>query len=128
MKTGEMTVNVETYLHGDCHIFAEALHQVFGYSVQWAIDMEDEELQDEVLVHAFCYQGDKVIDVRGIRAFADVLEPFDYNEVYYRDIHAGELEDFLDAGFVHRPEPGQLADVIRLIQANKERYLIQQDA
>ena len=118
-------MNQEDYLYGDCHIFAQALHEVFGYQMKLAIDEFDLELEKEVLVHAFCYVGNQIIDARGVSNATETLEPYDYNEVTFRKIEQADLEGMMEEGFVHRPEVGQYEKLVAYLQKNKERFQVE---
>lgn len=118
----------EDYLYGDCHIFAQALHQVFGYQMHLAIDKFDLELETDVLVHAYCTNGNHAIDARGVIAEADILEAYDYNDIMFRYVNMDELKALMDSGYLHHPEAGQMEEVIRYIEENRGRYQTRQPA
>lgn len=76
----------ESYLHGDCCVFALALARVSGRSLGAVFERSPfagEEVQDEGLVHDFVYHGsvseggeDAIVDLMGYRTVASVLDEF----------------------------------------------------
>lgn len=118
-------MDLEGYLHGDCHIFALALHKVFGYKMKLAIDEYDIELEEPVLIHAYCYEGEYVIDARGVSGKDEALEPFDYSEVVFREVETAGIVKLMDEGFLHRPDIGQYEAVVAYMQANREHFQVE---
>ena len=118
-------MDLEGYLHGDCHIFAQALHEVFGYKVKMAIDEYDIELEEPVLIHAFCYEGNHVIDARGVSGKAQTLEPFDYSGVVFREVESADIEKMMTEGFLHQPDEGQYEAIVAYLHINKERFQVE---
>lgn len=102
----EQEVDAGFYLHGICGVFALALHNRFGYHIEWALDdeweveKEDEEESSEPdaqeydpwehLIHIYCIMppsGSKesLIDIRGITQDEDrFFEPF---EDFFTDLN-----------------------------------------
>lgn len=112
----------EKYLHGECHIFALALHLEFGYPIQLAIDAFDLEIESERLIHAYCIKDDKAVDVRGLVNIGEILDDFDYNEPYHMNVNKEGLLKLIKDGFLHEPEENQLEEVISFIRNNKNKY------
>lgn len=115
-------MDLESYLHGDCHIFAQALQEVFGFKIKLAIDEYDIELEEPVLIHAFCYEGDFIVDARGVSGKAETLEPFDYSEVMFREVEKAGVEQMMTEGFLHRPDKGQYEKVVAYLEENRETF------
>ena len=82
-------IDGQTFLHGECGIFALALHDTYGYDLGWLLDDDEENESDNPwhhLVHVFCItnvdgEDDPVyIDVRGCQTnesrFEDPFEDF----------------------------------------------------
>lgn len=68
--------NVSHYLHGKCHLFALALHEVTGLKIGLFVD---EERFEGVagLDHAFCYiNNDYIIDAQGIRSKTEIMAEY----------------------------------------------------
>jgi hypothetical protein len=72
MQAYEIAEDNDTYLHGNCHVFALALARLSGLSLGAFVDFND-DLERDCLVHAFVIDsagGDKaIIDIRGWRSF-----------------------------------------------------------
>lgn len=115
-------MEIEQYMHGDCHIFALGLQEEFGYKIQFALDY-DEDLGKEVLIHAYCVDGEDKIDIEGRGKLEQVLESFDYNEPYYRDVSKKEVKKLIEAGFIHEPYKGQEKEVQGYIRKNRENFI-----
>lgn len=115
-------MELEGYLHGDCHIFAQALHEVFGYKMKLAIDECDIELEEPVLVHAFCYEGNHVFDARGVSDASETLEPFDYSEVVFREVEKEDVDRMIEDGFLHRADKGQFDKLVFYLKEHKEIF------
>ncbi len=61
-------VDAQAFLHGNCDIFALALHEAYGYPVEIAANPDwDEDCISplDALAHAYCRDGTDYIDVRG---------------------------------------------------------------
>lgn len=52
------------FLHGLCGIFALALHEEFGYDIEYIVD-ECADFCITELIHVYCFEEDQYIDVRG---------------------------------------------------------------
>lgn len=66
----------ELMLHGHCHLFAAAMHELTGLPLAAWLDT-DFETEATVLVHACVLDGDHGIDVRGRMPLDDMLDEFD---------------------------------------------------
>lgn len=76
-ETGGLDISMPLYvfLHGYCDTFAFALHEQYGYEIEYARD------EDNHLIHAYCvdYSGSTplYIDIRGITDnFEELMEDF----------------------------------------------------
>ncbi len=72
---GEYRYNAYQFLHGYCYVFAEALHDIYGYQVENAYG------ENGFLVHSYCITYDEdsplFIDVRGITDdYQEFIEEF----------------------------------------------------
>lgn len=88
---------VEDYVHGRCHLFALALAQVTQYKIGIFVDEEcipdGGETPIRGLVHAFCYvKDDLVIDARGIRCKADLVNEFEGMAMEFAELDGDEAE------------------------------------
>lgn len=90
------------FLHGVCGVFALALHNIFGYQIEVAAEMNmDGAPWEERIVHIYCRDNqNNFVDVRGVTNDEDLfIESFEdffvpkYGD--YLDIQAEELRSFL---------------------------------
>lgn len=118
-------LEIEQYLHGDCHLFAYALSVVFDYPIELCIDSEDMETQSEVLIHAYCKFNNTFIDIRGqSTSIEHLLSEFDYNEIYFLSVDKNHIEKLISTKFLHDFEKTQLEEIINYIRMNKDKYTI----
>lgn len=115
-------MDLDNYLHGECHIFAWALHLEFGYPMRFAFDYYDLEIEGEVLIHTFCINCEDAIDARGRVDINEVLYDFNYNEEYFEDVTEDRLKSLIEEGFIHSPDDGQLQLVRKYIRSNIDKY------
>lgn len=113
---------LEDYLHGQCHVFALALHLEFGFPMVYSIDEYDLERECEVLIHAFCLHGHYAVDVRGYMHSDDILDDFDYNSPYNTEVSVEDLPIFLKREFIFQHSEEQLSEVCEFVKKNKFRY------
>ena len=92
--------DVSAFLHGCCPIFAQALHDRFGYGIVAAFTYDD-EIERDALVHMFCETPEGyLVDIRGItddwagfmEAFEDEFCDLD-DDVYVNTTDAFGFED-----------------------------------
>jgi len=81
-------------LHGRCHLFAAALHELTGKPLGAWLDT-DLETEATVLVHACVLDGDFGIDVRGRMPLDDMLDEFD---TFDPELAALSLEELMLLG------------------------------
>lgn len=92
-----------SFLHGTCSVFALALHERFGYAIEWTLEEEYDQADDpgspwDYLVHAYCIDGDEnLIDVRGLTCdapgFFEEFEDFvTYPATWHSPPDAREIE------------------------------------
>lgn len=89
------------FLHGVCGIFALALNEIYGYTIEIAAEENYEGLPWEArLVHVYCVDGDNYIDIRGVTddqdAFFDEFADFltGYDDEYF-ELPVDDLRDFV---------------------------------
>lgn len=111
-----------TYLHGDCHIFAQTLQELF---TSWTLVAyydslnEDGEEVTPFLIHTGLYKEGVWLDVRGeCKSEEEFLEPFDYTETV--ELRGVKAEDFLNQ--LHAATVEQLPEILWFIQENKEHF------
>lgn len=116
-------LDIEQYLHGDCHLFAYALNVIFDYPIELCIDSEDMETQSEVLVHAYCKFNNKFIDIRGIsNDIEHLLSEFDYNTIRFFTVDKNHIEKLIENKFLHDFENNQLEELMNYIRTHKDKY------
>lgn len=115
-------MDLDNYLHGECHIFSWALHLELGYPIRLAIDEYDFDIEGEALIHAFCVKGEYAVDVRGHVQLSEILDEFVYYEAYFLDVTEQELRKLVNEGFIHHPKDGQLDYVREYIRSNLSNY------
>lgn len=115
-------MNIEQYLHGDCHIFAMALHLEFGYQIQLAIDKFDLDTESEVLIHAYCVHQEKAIHASGKVDLEKILDDYDYNDEYFVNVSKEVLENLVNTGFLHAPTEKQIENIREYIRQNKNKF------
>ena len=115
-------MNLETYMHGDCHLFALALHQEFGYDMVYVFDEMDIEVQSEVLIHAYCKTKNGFVDARGFFNEEDALAEHDYSRPYTVDVSVREVHSLIETGFLHTPSFGQMDELTQYLKDNKEWF------
>ena len=72
----ELVERHEQYLHGNCHLFAVALHRLTGLPIEAALDT-DLMTGRNVLMHAYLRDGDRILDLAGRRDWEVMLQSFD---------------------------------------------------
>lgn len=118
-KHGEI---YEQYMHGDCHIFAIALNEELKYPIQLAMDEYDVNIDGEALIHAYCVQDDSAVHVGGKTKIDNILEEFEYNIPYFRDVTVKDINELIKDGFLQGYKKEQLEDIKRHIRSNIELY------
>ena len=77
--------SAEIFLHGLCAVFGLALHQRFGYPIEYLVDSYGEDSSMDSLIHAYCFDPDSelYVDVRGATESED--ECFSEFEDFFTD-------------------------------------------
>jgi hypothetical protein len=78
------------FLHGNCHLFAVALHRLTGLPLRAILDV-DMWTEQTVLAHAFVVDGEQAIDIRGRIEMTDVGDEFETNDPWETDISEQDL-------------------------------------
>lgn len=90
----ELTDDEELMLHGHCHFFAVAMHELTGLPLAAYIDY-DMDIDRYALVHAFVVDGPDAIDIRGRMPLKDIIAgEFEVWEPEYVDASREELLKF----------------------------------
>lgn len=120
------------YLHGRCHIFAQALYEELYYKMQfmWDIDywFENAEYPSIVLVHAYCIYPkevlfkDKYVDARGSVSKKMIEYEYEFNCQHYEDYSLKQLKAAYKEGLLEEPTEEELNTVRRYIRENIKDY------
>ena len=121
------------FLHGICGIFALALHDIFGYALDWCVEDDFEYADDPVpmdyLVHVFCFDEERAafIDVRGIttsmEAFFEEFEDFFTPPgIYVGDLDAEMLKQTMVSDMGNKTYEDLYAAACALIQGHRSWY------
>lgn len=119
--------NIENYLHGRCHLFAQALHEELGYEVEFFLDddywFEDSDFPSTVLVHAYCISPkNKCIDARGEVSRCVLEEEYEYNLVRYQRVSLQELKNEIKSKRLCEPDKGEIETLREFIRGNISEY------
>jgi len=124
---------VELYMEGGCGVFAIALQRVYGYKLGSYLDDDNIEFWDEdeeplsSVVHVFAHQGDKIIDVKGIRSVKEMQNDFYIEGRVDWNVSVDEImnEYSGDDKPLYEISDGDIEEAIEYIRANSERYEIE---
>ncbi|MDC0764857.1 hypothetical protein POF51_29485 [Brevibacillus sp. AG] len=121
-------MNLDTYLYGRCHIFALALQEELGYSIELFWDLEawfdkDGMKIDTALVHAYCIGSDNVMfDARGRITREVVEEDYEFNEPEILATSPQRLCELMDQGVLETLKLGELDSIRAYIRNNLIKY------
>lgn len=73
-------MGIDNYLYGECHLFALALKQEYGYPIVLALDKFDLETKGELLIHDYCVDGGAATHANGKIRLTNVRGDYDYTE------------------------------------------------
>ena len=118
----------DMYIHGRCHIFALALHNVFGYKMIFLWDTESWDEDGNIgtsLTHAYTESNTgKFFDARGILTRANIEDDFsdflnDEEEVVTT---VQDLQKLIAEKILIAPKRGELEKLQQYIIQHKEVY------
>jgi hypothetical protein len=120
------------YLHGRCHLFAQALHEELGYEIEFFWDEEawfnEGEYIGIALVHAYCilpkgkpFRG-KYVDVRGVVTKKMIEDEFDWNVPKYEKISIEQLKTLITNNVLFEGEKNEVKELRRYIRENIQFY------
>jgi hypothetical protein len=79
LRLDEIRQEADNFLHGQCHLFAIALHRLTGLPLAGAIDIDLYNESHTSLLHAYVELNDEmIIDVSGVRTRKSMLADFDH--------------------------------------------------
>tara|TARA_R110001592_G_scaffold357932_2_gene661839 strand:- start:58 stop:510 length:453 start_codon:yes stop_codon:yes gene_type:complete len=126
-------LNMEYYEHGQCELFALALHKTLGYDMYFFIDNNAEFETDEgfdygdALVHAYC-KDDKgnYFDASGLVTLNDIEN--DHVEYVDEPEHILVTEkmfyDYIQSGFISKFKMSELNNLETYIKENLSKYVV----
>ena len=78
-RLDEIRQEADNFLHGQCHLFAIALHRLTGLPLAGAIDIDFYNESHTYLLHAYVeLNNEMIIDVAGVRTRKSMLADFDH--------------------------------------------------
>jgi len=126
-------VNIEYYEHGQCELFALALHKTFGYDIYFFIDNNVEfETEDgfdygDALIHAYC-KDDKgnYFDASGLVTLNDIEnEHTEYvNESEHILVTEKMFYEYIQSGFILKFRISELNKLETYIKENFLKYVV----
>lgn len=115
--------NLMNYIHGRCHIFAQALHEELGYELEFLWDndfwFEDNDFPSTVLVHAYCIKNNhSYVDARGFVSKELIEYEFECNELSYEKFSYEDLQNAYKDNILEKPTEEELNLVKDYIRKN----------
>lgn len=117
------------YLHGRCHIFAQVLHEEFGYKMEYLWDndfwFEDDDFPSTVLVHAYCVidESKKIyVDARGFVSKELIEYEFECNAHFYKECSYEELKNLYKNNLLEKATVNELCSIREYIRSNISEY------
>lgn len=122
------------YKRGLCHVFAIALHRVFGYQIAILEDRDREIINDRVhkiwpyVPHVFCINGDRIIDAAGIRKASTMIRETGKFKITHPKIHRIDSRSLFNNSLYQvnyeRITKKDLREAEQFIQNHKEKYSV----
>lgn len=122
-----MKFKIEKYFNERSHIFALALHKLFGYVIEFFWDtaayIHNQKRYGQSLIHAYVVTpNNHFLDVRGKVTKEEIAEEHNWNKPIYRRVTIEEVQEYMDSGFLARPYKGELEELKQHIQENEVLY------
>ena len=127
-------VNIEYYEHGQCELFALALHKTLSYDMYFFIDNDAEfEIDDgfdygDALIHAYCKdKKGNYFDASGLITLNDIEnEHADFvNEPEHILVNEKMFYDYVQSGFISNFKISELNKLETYIKENVSKYAVQ---
>ncbi len=124
-------INIEYYEHGQCELFALAIHKTLGYDMYFFIDNNAEFETDEgfdygdALVHAYCKdKNGNYFDASGLITLNNIEnEHADFvNEPNHIHVTEKMFYDYIQNGFISNFKTTELDKLKRYIIKNVSNY------
>ena len=120
------------YIHGRCHVFAQALHEELGYEMEFLWDddywFDNANTPSIVLVHAYCilpkgkaFKG-KFVDARGSVSKRMIEEEYEWNSLWYEKTTLDKLKATIRNKRLDKPEKGEIKAIREYIRKNLHVY------
>jgi hypothetical protein len=121
------------YKLGYCHVFAIALHRIFGYQIAIIEDKDREIINDRLhkswpyIPHVFCVKGGYIIDAAGVRKPITMIHQVGKWPIKHPKIHKIDVRSLYNNGlYVHEFEritKKNLKEAEEFILKHKSRYM-----
>lgn len=124
--------NLMDYIHGRCHLFAQALHEELGYEMEFLWDdeywFEGDNVPSIVLVHAYCilpkgkpFKG-KYVDARGGVSKRMIEREYECNSEWYEKVTLEQLKAAIKNKTLCKPDKGEIKALRKFIRENISSY------
>jgi len=133
-NTKNENVNIKYYEHGQCELFALALHKTLGYDMYFFIDNNAEFETDDgfdygdALVHAYCKdKKSNYYDASGLITLNDIEnEHTDFvNESEHILVSEKMFYEYIQNEFISKFEISELNKLETYIKENVSKYAVQ---
>lgn len=122
------------YKYGYCHVFALALHRIFGYQIAMLEDKDREMIRDDLhkswpyIPHVFCVKGNYIIDAVGVRKPSTMIKQsgkfiIKHPKIHHIDSRALYNNSLFTVNF-ERITKKNLAEAEEFIQKHKSKYMV----
>lgn len=122
------------YKYGLCHVFALALHRVFGYQIAILEDQDREMINDRLhktwpyIPHVFCIKNGYIIDASGVRKPRTMIRETGQWPIKHPKIHKISPQT-LRLGGLYRHEferitKKNMREAVEFILKNKTKYTV----
>lgn len=127
IKVPGTSYDMADYIHGRCHLFAQALHQEFGYEMEclWDDDFwfDGADGPSVVLVHAYCITPDGTrVDARGLVTKEIIEREYDCNSHFYEKISFEQMKTAIKKRQFCAQDKNELKAITNFIQENRDNY------
>lgn len=116
-------IDIEYYKHGQCELFAYALHKILNYDMYFFVDNEA-EFDDEyelALIHAYCRdKNGNYFDANGLVTLDDIEnEHTDYvNDPEHILVDDSMFFEYIQSGFISNFKQSELNILEKYIKDN----------
>jgi hypothetical protein len=122
------------YKYGLCHVFALALHKVFGYQIA-ALEDKDRTIDNARLhkswpyiPHVFCVKGEYIIDAFGVRKPSTMIRQAGIEKIIRPKIHKIDSRSLYNNSMFYIPfekiTNKNLEEAVAFVLKNKGKYRV----